>query len=144
MKPINVFIASADELYGPITTICCEGSIVKKIPWLAFKLSKADWARVLDAKNILAVCFDSVDSNFFANIAFQNSNQILHHFSADKCPTLYHVFLAIETLQTAWEAKAANPKYEVYSEAINNGLQKLKKYYLKFDEKPIYILSLRM
>jgi len=52
---INLFIAAADELFGPITTIRKDGRVVKHIPWAPFKLKDVDWARVQDAKAILAV-----------------------------------------------------------------------------------------
>jgi hypothetical protein len=55
LQPINLFISSADQLYGPITTLRHDGHVLKKLPWTAFTLSDADWARVLDAKQILAV-----------------------------------------------------------------------------------------
>jgi hypothetical protein len=34
-----------------------DGNVAKKIPWSAFALSDTDWARVVDAKDILAVSF---------------------------------------------------------------------------------------
>lgn len=74
LKPINLFISSADQLYGPITTLRRDGRVVKKVPWSAFALSDADWARVVDAKMILAVSFrllayqDSEDAHAFARI----------------------------------------------------------------------------
>lgn len=51
-----MFVAAADELYGPMTIVRREGRVIKKIPWSAFKISEVDWMRVLDAKSILAVC----------------------------------------------------------------------------------------
>jgi hypothetical protein len=57
---------------------------------------------------------------------------------------LWRVLPAIEELQTAWEAKCANPRFAVYQTAINDGLAKLNKYYSRFDEKPAYILALGM
>jgi hypothetical protein len=48
----------------------------------------------------------------------------------------------IEDLQTAWEAKRDNEKYSMYQNAIDDGLEKLKKYYSRFDQKPSYILAL--
>jgi hypothetical protein len=54
-QSVKLFIASADELYGPITVLRCDGRITKKIPWSAFKISDVDWARVLTAKSILEV-----------------------------------------------------------------------------------------
>jgi hypothetical protein len=66
-KAINMFLSSADELYGPITTIRKYNSIFKKIPWSAFKLSEDDWQLVYDAKSILA-----------------DSQQLLHLFSSEK------------------------------------------------------------
>jgi len=54
-KAINLFVSSADHRYGPITTIRCEGRIVKHIPWSAFALSEGDWERVKEAGEILDV-----------------------------------------------------------------------------------------
>ncbi|KAG1745459.1 uncharacterized protein EDB91DRAFT_1269995 [Suillus paluster] len=34
------------------------------------------------------------------------------------------------------------PKYEMYNDAIQAGLNKLSKYYKKFDDKPVYVLAL--
>jgi hypothetical protein len=42
-------------MYGPITTLRQDNRIVKHIPWSAFKLTDLDWARVVDARDILGV-----------------------------------------------------------------------------------------
>jgi hypothetical protein len=55
IKAINLFVSSADQLYGPITMLRRDGRVAKKVPWTAFALSGSDWTRVLDAKRILAV-----------------------------------------------------------------------------------------
>jgi len=47
---------SADGRFGPITTIRREGEPTINIPWTAFTFSEADWQRVVDARDILAVC----------------------------------------------------------------------------------------
>jgi hypothetical protein len=52
------------------------------------------------------------------------------------------VLPVIEELQTAWEAKCDDPKYILYCDAINDGLEKLRKYYSRFDQKPSFILAL--
>ena len=67
---------------------------------------------------------------------------MLHHFSAEKRPTLWCALPVIEELQTAWEAKRDSPKYVLYHDAINDGLDKLNKYYSRFDQKPCFILAL--
>ena len=54
-QAIDLFVTSADQLYGPITTVRSNGNILKRIPWSAFKLSSRDWSRVVDARDILAV-----------------------------------------------------------------------------------------
>jgi hypothetical protein len=54
-QPINLFLKSADELYGPITTLCSHGRITAKIRWDAFVLFDSDWDRVRDARDILEV-----------------------------------------------------------------------------------------
>jgi hypothetical protein len=74
--------------------------------------------------------------------AKQDANRIQQIFSAEKKPTLWRVLPAIERLQTAWEAKRDEKKYAIYREALNDGLDKLRKYYTRFDEKPVYILAL--
>jgi len=38
--------------------------------------------------------------------------------------------------------KRDSDRFSTYQMAINNGLKKLNKYYLWFDEKPAYILAL--
>ncbi|KAF8869823.1 hypothetical protein BD779DRAFT_1456446 [Infundibulicybe gibba] len=122
-KAISLFLLTADQLFGPITTLRHDGRIIKHIPWSAFNLSEYDWARVLDAREIL-----------------RNSNDVLHYFSSDKRPSLWRALPAIEDLQTAWEDKLSDPTYSIYHPAIADGLEKLKKYYSKFDEKPAFIL----
>jgi hypothetical protein len=54
-QPINLFLASADAMFGPITTVRTNGRITKKIPWSAFQLSEEDWERVKDVIDILLV-----------------------------------------------------------------------------------------
>jgi hypothetical protein len=61
--PINLFLASADAMFGPITTVRSGGRITKKIPWSAFQLSGEDWERVRDVVDILLVrSFDCIRS----------------------------------------------------------------------------------
>jgi hypothetical protein len=55
---------------------------------------------------------------------------------------LWRVLPAIKELQTSWEKKRDNPCYAQYQDALNNGLAKINKYYLRFDEKPPYIITL--
>lgn len=66
-KAINMFLSSADELYGLITTIRKNNRIFKKIPWSAFKMSEDNWQLVYDVKSILA-----------------DSQRLLHTFSSEK------------------------------------------------------------
>jgi len=55
IQPINLFLQSANSLYGPIMTICCNGHIKKKIPWSAFSLTERDWEWVANVRDILKV-----------------------------------------------------------------------------------------
>ncbi|RDB30472.1 hypothetical protein Hypma_007293 [Hypsizygus marmoreus] len=54
-QPLVLFVGTADELFGPITTIRRNGRVEKHIPWSAFKMSETDWQRINDAKEILAM-----------------------------------------------------------------------------------------
>ena len=54
-QPMNLFVASADHQYGPITMIRQDGQVAKHIPWSAFKFSNVDWERVREAAELLAV-----------------------------------------------------------------------------------------
>ena len=72
----------------------------------------------------------------------QDLNRVQHYFSAEKQPTLWHALSVIEQLQTVWEAKRDDPKYNLYQDAIQDGLDKLSKYYSCFNQKPSYILAL--
>jgi len=49
---------------------------------------------------------------------------------------------AFEELQMAWDAKLTSPRYTLYKDAIQQGLEKIGKYYNKFDDKPVYALAL--
>lgn len=57
---------------------------------------------------------------------------------------LWQALPAIKELQTAWEAKWDNDRFSAYQMAINDSLEKLKKYYSQFDEKPMYVIALGM
>ena len=52
---MGLFVASADEMYGPITMLHRDNRLVKHIPWSAFKMTDRDWTRVVDAHDILGV-----------------------------------------------------------------------------------------
>ncbi|KAG6898866.1 hypothetical protein DXG01_001917, partial [Tephrocybe rancida] len=71
-----------------------------------------------------------------------DSNRVLHYFSAEKQPTLWHALPAIENLLTAWEDKLEQAIYALYHATIRDGLAKIIKYYTRFDHKPVYILAL--
>ncbi|KAF8335507.1 hypothetical protein F5887DRAFT_890288, partial [Amanita rubescens] len=123
------FINCADTLFGPITTIRKDGRTIKNIPWTAFALSADDWHRIADARDILA-----------------DANRVQQAFSSESKATLWQALPLIEDLQTRWEKKRDGStgfeRFSVYRPAIQDGLDKLKKYYVKFDEKPAYILAL--
>jgi hypothetical protein len=55
-KPIGLYLSSADEIFGPITTLRRDNRVVKHVPWSAFKLGDGDWERVVDVRDILNVC----------------------------------------------------------------------------------------
>ncbi|KAH9012214.1 hypothetical protein EDB83DRAFT_2321965 [Lactarius deliciosus] len=59
IKPINLFIVTANQRYGPITTICHDGSVTKHIPWTAFHMSEEDWAWVKEVAKILATAWEA-------------------------------------------------------------------------------------
>lgn len=64
-------------------------------------------------------------------------------FSREKKPCLWRAIPAIEELLTAWEAKAMSLRFIDYHDAIEDGIDKLKKYYSWFDFKPSrFFLSL--
>jgi len=47
-------------------------------------------------------------------------------------------------LQSAWEKKQTSPAFFLYQNALTEGLEKLKKYYSRLDEKPSFVLALGM
>ncbi|KAG2053975.1 hypothetical protein BDR06DRAFT_885007, partial [Suillus hirtellus] len=62
--------------------------------------------------------------------------------SSETQPTLWCAIPAIEELQTTWEMKNDLPKYEIFKDTIQAGLNRIGKYYWKFDNKPVYVLTL--
>lgn len=73
---------------------------------------------------------------------YQDSKNIQHYFSSERLPTLWRALPAIEELQTAWEARHDDSHFVEYRDAITDRLQKLHKYYSRFDKKPSYLLAL--
>ncbi|KAF8680603.1 hypothetical protein AX14_004549 [Amanita brunnescens Koide BX004] len=126
-QPIALFIAAADDLFGPITTIRSNGKVEKKIPWSAFRLSESDWARVEDVKCIL-----------------KDARNVQHKFAAESVPTLYNVLPAVEELLSAWESKITDRRYTIFVRALKAGIDKLKKYYSQFDLKPAILINLAL
>jgi hypothetical protein len=144
-QAIKIFVATANAIYGPITTIRRDGRVSKHIPWTAFQAEKQDWKCVADTKKILAVSRTQFRvSTTVLTSCVKDSNGILHYFSSEHHASLWRAIPAMERLQTAWETKLANPRYELFKDALTDGLTKIKKYYLRFDEKPAYILALGM
>ncbi|KAG1733039.1 uncharacterized protein EDB91DRAFT_1057727 [Suillus paluster] len=120
-----MFMKSADELFGPVTTIRCPASPAKHIPWKAFTIGPVDWEHINTTRNIVS-----------------DANNIQQYFSSELQPTLWRAIPAIEELQTAWEAKCDDPKYTLFKPVIELRLEKVNKYYRRFDEKPVYVLAL--
>jgi hypothetical protein len=52
------------------------------------------------------------------------------------------VLPALEQLQTAWEKKRDSGNFDLYKDAIEDGLGKLQKYYSHLDSKPTFVLAL--
>jgi hypothetical protein len=52
------------------------------------------------------------------------------------------VLPALEQLQTAWEEKRDSGDFDLYKDAIEDGLEKLRKYYSRIDSKPMFVLAL--
>ena len=71
-----------------------------------------------------------------------NANAIQHIFSYGNQPALWHAIPTFEKLQTAWEEKHDSPKYAPYKPALTRALEKIKRYYNKFDKKIVYVLAL--
>ena len=44
-------------------------------------------------------------------------------------------------LTACWEAKASDPKYTLFHDALKAGLKKIRKYYTKMDDTRAYVLS---
>ncbi|KIM58220.1 hypothetical protein SCLCIDRAFT_128703, partial [Scleroderma citrinum Foug A] len=80
--PINLFLSSADELFGPITTIHRNSKVVKHIPWSAFAFKVSDWERLNDTRSIIA-----------------DANNLQQSFSSDTHATLWRVIPALEELK---------------------------------------------
>jgi hypothetical protein len=122
-----MFISTADELFGPITTILRPSRSVKHILWMVFTFGSHDWERINDT-----------------HVVISDANDMQQIFSSEQHPTLWRAIPALEHLQTTWEKKQDMPQYVLYLGVIQKGLDKIGKYYRKFDDKPVYVLALGM
>nr|VWO99121.1 Swi1p [Ganoderma boninense] len=123
--PITSFVEHTDAKFGPITTLRPKGGPAREILWSTFKLKKHDWTHVRLCAEIIG------DANDYQQIC-----------SSTQSPTLHQVIPVLESLATCWEAKAKNPKFEVFHDALKKGLAKINKYYKKLDNTDVYILAL--
>jgi hypothetical protein len=55
---------------------------------------------------------------------------------------LYNVLPAVEELLSAWESKITDCRYTIFVRALKAGIDKLKKYYSRFDLKPAILINL--
>lgn len=83
-----------------------------------------------------------VCSRFDGADTLQDANQIQQVFSSSKHATIYRVLPQIEIFLSRWEKKHTMPKYALFWPALDAGLNKMRKYYYKFDEKPVYVLGM--
>ena len=72
-----------------------------------------------------------------ASIYFYNTQFLLTGLCAQLLTNFY-----LAALQHIWEEKHTLQKYNLYMNALDHTLQKLGKYYSKFDKKSIYVLAL--
>ena len=72
---------------------------------------------------------------------FKDSCGIQVGFCAEKHPSLWNTIPQIEELQSAWEDKQTNSKFVHFHNVLQDGLDKIKKYYIKFDAKSAVLLS---
>ena len=134
-----LFVASADEMYGPITMLWCDNHLVKHIPWSAFKMVESDWLRAVDVTHSKSFYFHFATQ---FNKEHQDSNCNQQTFSSEKELTLWCALLALKELQTVWETKHDNPKYVPYKNTLTDSLEKIGKYYSCLHEKPSTVLAL--
>ena len=99
-----------------------------------------NWKRVTDIRDILKV--GHIYVSLLLLTTFQDAYDIYQVFSSGSCLTLWHALLVFEQLQSAWEAKQKSGRFILYYDALSDGLNKLKKYYSRFDYKPVYVLAL--
>jgi hypothetical protein len=57
-------------------------------------------------------------------------------------PTVYHAFPVIEFMQQMWEAMAKESKYAPVADALEAGLDNLRKWYKSLDESNMYFICL--
>ena len=74
--------------------------------------------------------------------AFQDAYDIYQVFSSGSHPALWRALPVFEQLLSAWENKQKSSRFVFYYDALSDGLDKLKKYYSRFDYKPVYVLAL--
>ena len=144
IQSIDAFIHIADLRFGPITKIRRAGQKTKVIRWSAFQFSGADWERIRLCADILAVRLSSsiLIPAYADHPGIQDANKYHQLSSTTRSPTLHQVIPTLESLASRWERKLENPVYAPFRQALEAGLAKLNKYYLKLDDCDAYILAL--
>ncbi|KAL1947386.1 hypothetical protein VTO73DRAFT_14347 [Trametes versicolor] len=71
-----------------------------------------------------------------------DANRFHQVCSSTRLPTLHQVIPTIESISSRWEKKSEDDTYGLFHSALQRGLEKLTKYYKKFDNTHVYVLSL--
>ena len=66
-------------------------------------------------------------------------------FSSERTPTVWRIIPSLEFLIKRWDSMVKQPRYRDVREAINEGIQSLKKWYRKVDNtSAAYFICLGM
>ncbi|KIK73267.1 hypothetical protein PAXRUDRAFT_21046 [Paxillus rubicundulus Ve08.2h10] len=89
------------------------------------------------------ICWGTADGMLAHSYLLWQPINLFQIFLHNTQPTLWKAIPAFEELQSAWEAKMSMLLYaQCYKGALEHSLAKIRKYYTKFDEKPVYVLAL--
>ncbi len=108
-----------------------------------FSLTDHDWVVVDLILKVLAVCVFLYQCTL-SDLSYKEPRGAQASFSKETSPTVYLAIPTLECMQERWEIMAALPEFLPVRDAIDAGLEKLRKWYKAIDSSDAYYLCLGM
>jgi hypothetical protein len=115
---------------------------LRKKKYSDFRLSKLEWDRLKLLHEVMQVC-DRIDrDSTLLTLSPKEPATAQQSFSRSHEPAVWRTIPVLEFLQQSWENMAGTAKFSELQDAIEAGLENLRKWYRRTDDTDVYFICL--